>query len=120
VPRIVLVLALIIASGQICLSQVIAQLKGQVITADKQPLPLATVSLVAEDGKVVVSTPSDTGGNFKLGYGIQGKYTLAVSHTAYLQYKSAVFQLANKDFGTVVLTSMTHSLKVWSSSPNKM
>ena len=70
----------------------------------QQPLASATVALIDNDNKPVVKVASLNDGHFSLSYGIKAGYRLVVTYAGYKDYTSAVFELANKDFGIIKLS----------------
>ena len=58
-----------------------------------------------KDSVAVKRITSNNDGRFELSHGIKGNYHLVVSYTGYHSYTSPVFALANKDLGTIQLST---------------
>lgn len=91
--------------------EVVRNLTGQVIDEKKAPLKFANITLLDVSHKSVFQTNTDSLGQFKIALSIAGKYTLTVSHSGYKEFKSAVFELEDKDFGLIELAASTQNLK---------
>ncbi len=85
-------------------------IKGQVAGDKQQPLASATIALLDTNNKVILKTSADNSGHFSLLYTINGNYSLLITYTGYKEYRSTVFELANKDFGTILLTPGANTL----------
>ncbi len=80
------------------------EIRGHVVGHEQQKLAFANIALINKDNKIVAKTSVGSDGNFQLRYNIKGYYTLAVSHTGYKEYRSAMFELIDKDFGIIQLS----------------
>lgn len=90
---------------------VVRNLKGQVIDEHKAPLRFATIALLNTDNKSIFQAYTDSLGQYKMSYSVAGKYTLEVSYSGYTNFKSAPFELQNKDFGVIALAPSMQNLK---------
>ena len=86
------------------------QLKGQVVGEAQQQLESATVTLADKDNKEVLKAVTGYNGGFDMSYALKGDYTLVVSHIGYKEYRTAMFELADKDFGIITLTAIADTL----------
>lgn len=87
-------------------------IKGTVVDPEMSPVTLATVGLYSSIGVLVSSTNTDNLGTFQLRGKIPGKYFIAVKHLGYLDHKSALFDLANGNLGTVKLSRQENKLEM--------
>lgn len=90
---------------------VVRNLKGQVIDEYKSPLGFANIALLNTDNKSIYQAYTDSMGQFRMSYSVAGTYTLEVSYSGYKDFKSAPFELQNKDFGVIALAPSTQNLK---------
>lgn len=85
-------------------------LKGQIVDEANTPLPSSTIVLLDQQNKEVAKVSADSSGYFNLSYSIAGRYVLNISFTGYSSYRSAVFELAHKDFGLIKLNPADNAL----------
>ncbi|MGV3684634.1 MAG: outer membrane beta-barrel protein [Daejeonella sp.] len=85
-------------------------LKGQIVDEANTPLPSSTIVLLDQQNKEVAKVSADSSGYFDLSYSIAGRYVLNISFTGYSSYRSAVFELAHKDFGLIKLNPADNAL----------
>lgn len=105
-----LVLLPLFGTEAVC-QAVIGNLKGRVINEHKAPLSFANIALLNTDNRTILQAYTDSLGQFKMSYPVAGRYTLEVSYSGYTAFKSAPFELQNKDFGEIALTPSTLNLK---------
>lgn len=103
-------LSLLKSADSFC-QEVVRNLKGQVIDEHKAPVRSASITIRDKDNKDVSTASTDSMGHFKISYSVAGRYTLEVSYLGYKDFKSAPFELQNKDFGVIPLAPSTQNLK---------
>ncbi|WP_169306907.1 TonB-dependent receptor domain-containing protein [Pedobacter polaris] len=86
------------------------KIKGRVLNESYQVLSAASISLFNLENKELIKSISKSNGEFEIIYNIKGTYSLIVKHTGYQDYKSAIFELSDKDFGIISLTSNAQTL----------
>jgi hypothetical protein len=106
-----LVLLSLFNSADTFCQEVVRNLKGQVIDEHKAPVRLVSVTIVNKDNKDVLKATTDSLGQFKISYSVSGTFTLKVSYSGYKDFKSAPFELQNKDFGLIALAPSVQNLK---------
>ncbi len=89
----------------------ISHLTGQIVDETNKPLPSATVVLLDGQNKELVKVSGDNNGYFDLSYSSKGSYTLSISFTGYVTYRSVLFQLDHKDFGVIKMSPANNSLE---------
>lgn len=87
------------------------KLNGKIVNELQQEINDASISLVDIDFKPIIKTSSDSRGDFGLTHTVSGKYLLIVNYNGYQEYKSAIFQLADKNFNTIQLIPVSLKLK---------
>ncbi len=85
-------------------------IKGQVAGDKQQPLASATIALMDKYNKEISKTSADNSGHFTLSCTINGNYSLLITYTGYKEFRSAIFELTNKDFGIILLTPAANTL----------
>lgn len=83
---------------------------GQVVGEAHHPLAAATVILVDKNNTIHLKISTSDNGRFGLSHAVKGDYTLVVSYTGFKEYRSAMFELADKDFGIITLTTTVNTL----------
>lgn len=106
-----LVLLFLLSSVDTFCQAVVRNLQGHVTDEHKAPLKFANIALLNTEGKSIMQTYTDSLGQFKMSYSVAGKYTLELSYTGYKNFKSAAFELQDKDFGVIALVPSTQHLK---------
>ncbi|MEN0095039.1 MAG: TonB-dependent receptor [Pedobacter sp.] len=84
---------------------------GMVVNEAKLPIHDATIFVLTTKQEVVATSFTDVNGNFKINVDRSGQLQLKISHTGFQSYTSAPFEGANKDFGSIILSSATKNLK---------
>lgn len=105
-----LVLLSVFNSDDTFCQTVIKSLQGRVIDEHNAPLKFANIALLNTDNKSISQTYTDSLGQFKISYSLAGKYNLEVTYTGYKNFKSAAFELQDKDFGVIALVPSTQNL----------
>lgn len=83
---------------------------GQVVGDNNQPLSAATVLLINDQNKEINKAVADSNGRFRLVAAADGNHRLVISHSGYASHTSSVFQLSDKDFGSIKLSAKSSSL----------
>ncbi|MDB5197759.1 MAG: TonB-dependent receptor, partial [Flaviaesturariibacter sp.] len=78
-------------------------LKGQVVSAERQPLRGATIALVSPSQKKLQQIVSDSAGRFVLAPTTKGKHSVIVSHAGYLPRTILVEEATDSDLGIIQL-----------------
>ncbi|MBB2954130.1 TonB-dependent receptor [Sphingobacterium sp. JUb56] len=111
VLRIVLI-GILILTGITLYSQVNDKyITGKVVDRNMSPITLATVSLHDRNDKLILSTSTDSLGQFNLRFGVKGKYFVKVSHVGDKDYQSAIFELIDVNLGTLKLLPLENILE---------
>lgn len=110
-PKVLLSLCFLFSVMSLVAQETTRNLSGKVLDETGESIPQATVSLHDLNQKIVLHGTTDTSGTFKLTYAIPGKYSIRIRYLGYKEYQSAVFNLADVDFGTVRLSAIQNTLK---------
>ena len=109
--RIVLI-GILILTGITLYSQVNDKyITGKVVDRNMSPITLATVRLHDRNDKLILSTSTDSLGQFNLRFGVKGKYFVKVSHVGDKDYQSAIFELIDVNLGTLKLLPLENILE---------
>jgi hypothetical protein len=102
-----ILLSLINSTGTFCQSIV----KGQVVDEKKEPLRFANIALQDTANKIILQANTDSLGQFLISYAVAGRYILDVVYLGYKAFKSAPFELQDKDFGRIELAPLSKTLQ---------
>ncbi|WP_400261982.1 carboxypeptidase regulatory-like domain-containing protein [Sphingobacterium sp. SG20118] len=99
----------------LCCTQLYGQMhdkrmSGKVVDQSHSPIPLATVSLHDRNEKLVLSTATDSLGQFQIKFAKAGRYFVKVRYMGYQEQLSAVFEPETFDLGTFTLLPLANSL----------
>ncbi len=108
--RLLLLLLLMSQAGQLLAQTGLRRISGQILDESRKSLPAATVTLFDTRNKAVAKTQADADGRFTLVHSEKGQYILSVLYIGYTEYRSAPFQLVDKDFGVISLSPAANSL----------
>ena len=82
-----------------------ANIKGQLVNAHQELLGYASISLKAQDGKILKGTLSDSLGLFVFSGLANGNYQLSISAMGFKPFNGPFFKLNNQlDLGQIILT----------------
>jgi hypothetical protein len=86
------------------------RISGKVVDQNYLPIPLATVSLHDRTEKLVLSTTTDSLGQFQMKFEKVGRHFVKVRHMGHQDQQSAVFEGVTIDLGTFTLLPLTSTL----------
>jgi hypothetical protein len=86
-------------------------IKGKITGMANHVLPLATVTLIDNRQKEILSATSDSLGYFNMASPAKGKYSVVISYAGYRKFQSPVFEAGDADLGTIALVPLDEALR---------
>lgn len=84
---------------------------GKVVDHTLSPIPLATVGLYNLNEKLILSTATDSAGQFQIRFEKQGKYFVKARHIGQQDHQSVIFELNDINLGTLKLLPLDNTLQ---------
>ncbi|RYE27236.1 MAG: hypothetical protein EOP45_01880 [Sphingobacteriaceae bacterium] len=89
----------------------IKKITGHVVDERREPVHLASASLIRSDGTLVSQSPTDMAGNFNIQISGSGKVFLKVTYVGFREYRSGLFNIADTTFHLIEMTPLSTTLK---------